>query len=165
MGAHMNRRFSTVAILAVLTARVLGCGGGSGNGYGSGSGEVASNTDVQNVANPPMLEDFVMTTSPVVIGEQAYGTVYAEDLDGLTGLVLRLEFDGPATGTSEAPLADPGTAVGADVPIDFVLLPGWPTGEYTITLTAIDTQGFESDPVSTTVLVDASPGDLGTLAL
>ncbi len=106
-----------------------------------------------------------MTTSPVVIGEQAHGTVYAEDLDGLTGLMLRLEFDGPATGTSEALLADPGTEVGTDVPIDFMLLPGWPTGEYTVTLTAIDNEGLQSDPVSTTVLVDASPDDLGTLAL
>ncbi len=159
MGVHMNRRFSTLVVLAALSIRVLGCSSSSG------SGEVASNTDVQNVASPPMLEDFVMTTSPVVIGEQAHGTVYAEDLDGLTGLMLRLEFDGPATGTSEALLADPGTEVGTDVPIDFMLLPGWPTGEYTVTLTAIDNEGLQSDPVSTTVLVDASPDDLGTLAL
>ena len=74
MRAHMNRRFPTIAVLTVLTFRVLGCGS-----------QTASETDVQNVANAPLLEDFVMTTAPVVVGEQAYGSVYAEDLDGLVG--------------------------------------------------------------------------------
>lgn len=154
----MNKRLTTPSILALLVFRVLGCASGSG-------GEIETQVDVQTGANPPMVDDLRMLTAPVVIGEQAFGRVYVEDLDGLVGLVLRLEFDGPATGSSEATIASPGTDVSRDEPIDFTLLPGWPEGEYTVTVTATDSDGFESAPVSTSIVVDASPGDLGSLTL
>ena len=147
----MTRRIWQLSFLAMMTGAAFGCGSGSG-----------TDADIANGANAPILDDLRILTNPVYLGVVVSGEVYAEDTDGLAGLTLRLDFAGPATGSFETRVSTADTAITADVPFDFTLEPGWPTGEYTITLTAIDTQGFESDPASTTVFVQVDASGLTT---
>ncbi len=141
----MIRRVWQISLFALMTGAAVGCG----------SGSTIEADDIADGVNPPTLSDLRMETHPVYIGQVAYGDVYATDADGLAGMTLRLEFSGPATGDSEMQLPLANTSTAADIPIDFTLEPGWPTGEYTMSITAIDVDGFESDPVGMTVLVDA----------
>jgi hypothetical protein len=148
------RRLLTFGVLAMLTVRVLGCGS-----------EMTSEVGVHHVATPPTLENLRMTTNPVVIGERSYARVEVFDPGGLVGLSVRLDFDGPAEGSSEGTIEEADDLLAYDVPIEVMLLPPWPDGEYTLTATATDRDGYESEPISTTITVDSSPGDRGELAL
>ena len=167
MGKHITEPRVAIPILALLTLRALGCGGSDVNPGSDPAldSDLGSNADIQNGSTAPFLENLRVTTSPVIVGEQAYGSVLVTDPDGLDGLTLRLDFDGPSSGSTEGPIQEAGDETQADVPIDFVLMPGWPEGEYTLTSSVTDDMDLESNAVSTTIVLTASPGELGELAL
>ncbi|MCB9557383.1 MAG: hypothetical protein H6707_14850 [Deltaproteobacteria bacterium] len=100
----------------------------------------------------PSVSALQITTSPVVRGQQANGTVNVVDPDGLGGLKLALAFSGPASLTTETPVQGASDALTqAAAPFFFLLTQASAAGHYTLAVTAIDGAGNRSLPVSTEI--------------
>ena len=119
-----------IALLTFLVAApILACGGGEA----------------------PTLSNLQITTSPVVRGAQANGTIDVSDPDGLAGLTITLKFSGPAElSLPVTPVGLTETQTQATLALAFLLSAGSPTGAYTLEATATDADDLVSNAVTTT---------------
>ena len=102
-------------------------------------------------SSAPTVTNLVLTTSPVERGKQASGKIDISDPDGLAGLRLKLSFSGPATVSTETPLQGASASITqTTAPFVFMLTAATPTGSYTLSVTAIDGDGNESQPATAT---------------